>query len=201
MNLKHQKTDNLEGARNKTGFSGFTFKRVIGDKYVNKIAEVERVKYGAVKDEVKDSATLSVINPEGSKDIPVMFNRYNFKKIIRSHGYFNSADIVVTANEYDEGVFIKGTEEKPDKVNLVKKTDSGCFVIGANRFNGYGVVTFFEQYNKAEAKQYLDSLRSRGVAFELWEDGSTLHPSISRGTTDARDRVPASLSGVRADKK
>jgi hypothetical protein len=189
-----------EGARHKTGFSGFTFKHSVGNKYPKEIAEVDRIKYGKVKDEIGDGVELTRVSPDGSKVIPVMFNRYNFKKIIRDHGYFNSADIIVTANEYEEGVFIKGEAERPDKINLIKETDKGFFVLAANRFNGYGVVTFFEQYDADQKQQYLASVRKRGKSFRTWRAAGP-HPSISRGTTDARDRVPASLSGVRADRE
>ena len=198
MKNNPKKQINLEGARNKTGFSGFTFKKTIGDKYSKKLAQVNRIKYGKVKDEVDDGAELVSVSPNGSKMIPVMFNRKNFKKIIRDHGYFNTADIVVTANEFEEGIFIKGTDNKPDKINLIKDTDKGFFVLAANRFNGYGVVTFFEQYDAGQKQQYLASVRERGISFRTWRAAGP-HPSISRGTTDARDRVPASLSGVRAD--
>ncbi len=178
MNEPGKNLTERESPRTKTRFSGFSFRRLIGNKYSNTVVEVDRVKYGTVKDEVADGAILSSVKTgNDSKPIQVMFNRYNFKKILWHHGYFNSADIIVTANEFEHGIFIKGVDGKPDKINLIKETDSGCFVIGANRFNGYGVVTFFEQYNRAEATQYLDSLRNRGITFQSL-GGRQYPPSI-----------------------
>ncbi len=199
MNANQQKRMPSEGPRTKTSFSGFTFKHIVDKKYSKKMDQVFRIKYGKIKDDIDDSAELSLVSPDGKKIIPVMFNRRNFIKIIRDHGYFNTADIVVTANEYEEGIFIKGTGGKPDKINLIKNTDKGCFILAANRFNGYGVVTFFEQYDQDQKQQYLASVHKRGISFRTWRAAGP-HPSISRSTTDARDRVPASLSGVRADK-
>jgi hypothetical protein len=186
-----------EGARNKTGFSGFTFKHSVGDKYLKEIAEVDRIKYGTVEDSFFDGATLSRVTLDNSKTFPVMFNRKNFRKILRDHGYFNSADIVVTANEFEEGIFLKGIEGKPDKINLFKDTEGGCFVIGANRFNGYGVVTFFEQYDADQKRQYLATIRKRGMPFRSLEGGGS--SSIASGEVNPGGRVPASLPGVRAD--
>ncbi len=170
---KRDKT--AERARNKTGFSGFTFKRIIGDKYGKERLEVDRIKYGSIKDEIKDGVILSHVLPkEYSKPVPLMFNRKNFAKVVRYHGYFNTADIVMTANEFEEGIFIKGKEGGPDKINLIKNTDKGCFVIGANRFNGFGVVTFFEHYGPFQKQQYLASMRKRGTPFQVLEGGESL---------------------------
>jgi len=186
----------LEGARNKTGFSGFTFKRAIGNKYRKEIAEVDRIKYGTVEDSFFDGAVLSHVAPTDAKTFPVMFNRKNFRKIVRDHGYFNSADMVVTANEFENGIFLKGVEGKPDKVNLFKDTEGGCFFIGANRFNGYGVVTFFEQYDADQKRQYLATIRKRGMPFRALEGGGS--SSIASGEVNPGGRVPASLPGVKA---
>lgn len=188
-----------KGAKHKTGFSVFTFKRMIGSKYSKEIAEVDRIKYGTVTDPFIDGAVLSRVTPTDSKTIPVMFNRKNFRKIIMDHGYFNSADIVVTANEFENGIFIKGVDGKPDKINLVKDTEGGCYVIGANRFNGYGVVTFFEQYDERQKQQYLAAIKKRGMLFRSLEGGGS--SSIASGEINPEGRVPASLPGVRADKE
>ena len=48
-----------EGARHKTGFSGFTFKNTIGGKYSNELAGVDRIKYGKIKDEIADGVELT----------------------------------------------------------------------------------------------------------------------------------------------
>ena len=193
-NIQNEVT--LEGPRHKTGFSGFSFRRTIGDKYSNEQTEVQRVKYGEIKDEITDGAVLSHIVLDDSKAVPVMFNRYNFKKILRFHGYFNAADIVVTANEFEEGLFIKGEDGKRDKINLIKNTDKGCFVIGANKINGFGVVTFFEQYNSKQKQRYLASMRKRGMSFRSLEGGEA---SPIDSIRYRRNRLPAHQSGVRAD--
>ncbi|MBU6426728.1 hypothetical protein KGQ27_00595 [Patescibacteria group bacterium] len=174
MNEPGKNSTRRESPRTRTRFSAFSFSLLAGDRYSRVVAEVDRIKYGSIKDEVTDGAVLSkVLLDKGSKPIPVVFNRYNFKKILWHHGYFRSINIVVTANEFEEGVYIKGVDGRPDKINLIKNTDGGCYIIGANRFNGYGVVTFFEQCEPSQKQQYLASMRKRGTPLQVLEGGGS----------------------------
>ena len=182
----------------KTSFSGFTFKGTLTKKDLVIVEEVERIRKGIVKDDMYDGAVVVEVKnlPNNSKPIQILINRKNVNKIISDHGNFNSEDLVKTANEFEEGIFIPGDKNKPDKINLIKYTDNGCFVLGANRFNGYGVVTFFEQYDTDQKRQYLASIKKRGMSFQRLEGGGS---SSIASENKPESRVPASLSGVSTD--
>jgi len=154
----------------KTQFSGKPIFVISTEKYQREISEVERIKSGKVIDKEKDSALIAVLKsiPNSIKSVSFFLNYVSVLRILDKHGDFAVDDLILTANEFDVGVYIKSEGVMPDKVNLVKKIPKGgILVLGANRFNGYGIVTFFAQYNPRQAQQYLASIKKRGMLFGI----------------------------------
>lgn len=181
---------------NKGAFSGFTFGKV-KDAFKIFVEGINKVKAGEVTDVIKDGKRVGVIKnlwDDGKKEIDILINYQNAKLIAQKHGAIPADDLVTVINEFEDGVFIKASnkEKNKDKINLIKMTpDGGMFVVGANRINGYAVVTFFEQYDKKKAKKYLDSLKNQGIGFK-----PTGRAAVPPSITTIESRVPASLSGV-----
>lgn len=149
----------------KTGFSGFSFGKTKSYKPV--VQNILRVKGGQVSSSIHDGALLGKISMVANeKEIPVLLNQVNLRKIESTHGTFNPYDMVRTVREYDEGILIPKSGHTSEKINLIKKTPTGYFVLAANRFNGYGIVTFFERFpDNQKTKNYLASIRKRGSSF------------------------------------
>jgi hypothetical protein len=145
-------------------------------RYQKEISEIERIKSGKVSDSVKDSALIATLKtvPNSTKPVGIFLNQENMRRILLKHGDFATGDIILTANEFDVGVYIDKTETGPEKINLIKVIPgAGIFVLGANRFNGYGVITFFAQYDAGQGQQYLASLKRRGTLFLSKEGGGS----------------------------
>lgn len=185
------KKDSKKESTDKTGFSGFTYKGKLGGKYKKEISEVKRIKEGEVTDDVADTAELTtLIIPEGNKPSTLTLNRIESDRIISKHGDYSVEDIVMTAKEFDDGVFIpKSESRKVDKVNLIKYTDDGFFLLGANRYNGYGVVTFFEKYpNNKSTENYLSNILEDGIKIENTTiEGDALDVADSRHSINSID--------------
>lgn len=170
----------------------------------NALSELTRIAKGNVSDPVSDGAKLAIMNIgiiNKGIDTPLLLNKKNYDLILaKRQGVLDHNNLVDTALNYTQGFFIQKNLE-PDKIDLVKQnTDGSLFVIGANRFNGYGVITYFEQIDARKAKNYLDSLQERGESFTKsggTASGLTTVPHPSSITPEGG--VPASLSGVKPD--
>jgi hypothetical protein len=164
----------------KSKFSHFMFNERAQSEFKVFVDNVEKLKSGNIADPIHDGQKIGIIVDSwdtGKKEISLFLNYENTKKIIHEHGELPSRALVHTANNFDVGVFIKGIRTKKDKINLIKVTsDGGVFVLGANRINGYGVVTFFEQYHPRQAKEYLALIMRRGIPFSS-RGRRILHPS------------------------
>jgi len=173
--------NNTPAPSGKDSFSGFSFPA--SPKTEPFVSEVDRIKSGNVKDPVTDSSTIGKISDvwdTKQKNIAITLNYKDAEEIVKKHGSFSSQNIVSTANDYDVGVFQKGIGVGKNKINLIKIAPDGFFVLGANRYNGFGVVTFFEKFGSSpKDKKYLETLLSRGTPFS---SGGAAYPSSSLQT-------------------
>ncbi len=82
------------------------------------------------------------------KSRPLIFSYATAAKIIRDHGTFSIENLIISADSWEW--IIKNIHNDPDKINLIKRIPGGnrFFLIGANRVNGYFMVTYFEMGSK-----------------------------------------------------
>ncbi len=152
----------------KTAFSNFSF--TPEKKFEEWIENIENIKKGLVSDIELDGKEIGiVINiwENGKNSVIIKLNYKNVQKIVFDHGSLPSNELVQTINAYDQGIYIPGMPPLiRDKINLIKsKPNGGIYVAGANRINGYGLVTFFEQLTPEQAQHYLVSIKKRGSVF------------------------------------
>ncbi len=138
-----------------------------GDSETSK-TKLNRINKGDVENIDSDSvkiASLSSTFLNNGVETPVLLNKKNYDLIKAKHPLFSHDDLIETGkNPTDRFIFEKNGE--PIKINLIKRNkDGSIFVIGANRFNGYGIITFFDQIDSRRAKNYLESLKRRGKSF------------------------------------
>lgn len=131
---------------------------------------LNRIIRGDIKDEINDSAhlvSLSEFVVNNGKSTPVLLNKKNYDLIVSKHGKIDHQSLIDTARNYTNGFYFKSFGE-PDKMNLLKQGKNNyLYVIGANKFNGYGVVTFFDQVKPRKIKNYIKALRRRdGIEFK-----------------------------------
>lgn len=159
---------------NKNRFSGFKFEE--RGELSAIIQAVEDIKLGKITENISDSRKIGEIHFPIMADITL--NKFSSDEIIKKHGDYSAINIVETANNFEVLVFIKAlTEDQKDKVVLVKVFYDGYFILGANRYNGYGVVTLFEKHPwDKRNKKYLESLLRRGISFA---SGRAADPSSS----------------------
>src|ERR1035437_8930234 len=103
-------------------------------------------------------ACLSIDN----KDRPLVLDKLIVDKIRRDHGNIIAENLVINVHDWDFG--IKNIDNNLDKITLIKKVPGSqrYLVIGANRDNGFFMVTHFEVVTKFEDK--LKRLLKRGDA-------------------------------------
>jgi hypothetical protein len=94
------------------------------------------------------------------KDRPLVLDKIIVEKIRRDHGNIIAENLVINVHDWDFG--IKNMDRNPDRITLVKKItgSQNYLVIGANRDNGFFVVTHFEVVTRFEEK--LKRLLKRG---------------------------------------
>lgn len=121
--------------------------------------------------------TPGFVSADG-KERPIIFSKASADKIQSTHGKPSPENLVINANDWD-GVLknVKpqsGSASAQDKVNFLKKipgTDN-ILLIGANRDNGFYIVTHYEIVPKAGNE--IKSLLGRGDL--LSSSGSPLAP-------------------------
>lgn len=152
---------------NKTGFSGFNFKAKPEYQFYTK--NIEDIKAGRVADEIKDGKLVGKIKNvwgDEKKEIDITLNYFDTNNIIKKHGALPNESFTETINNFDIGTFIKRTEGAKNKINLFKAAPDGYFVLGANQYDGYGIVTFFEKYPwTSRNKKDLANMIRRGSSF------------------------------------
>lgn len=154
------------------------------------IRNINKIKRGQVLDIETDGKIIGK-NPDG---VEILLNYVNAKNIVLKHGLLPTGNLVITFNHPSKIIKIKRGKGKPEKLNFIKEFNKGFFVGGANRINGYAVVTFFEPHT-GNLEDYYKSLLKRGkVIFDF--SGRTAIPPFATPLQSKSASQP-SLSGVR----
>lgn len=155
------------------------------------IKNINKIKRGQVLNVETDGKIIGK-NPDG---IEILLNYVNAKNIVLKHGLLPSGNLAITFNRPSKIIKVKREEGKSEKLNYIKEFKNGFFVGGANRINGYAVVTFFEPHT-GNLKDYYKSLLKRGkVVFDFSE--RTAVPPFATSPAEAGFASQPSLSGVR----
>jgi hypothetical protein len=127
---------------------------------------------------IQDSVYIAVLPSYLSKDQrtrPLILNRKIIEKITINHGSIPLENLIINANDFD--FFIQNLDGNPDKINLIKLIPGtqDFVLIGANRDNGYFLVTHYEV--TAKSGNELKSLLGRGDFLD--KSGFPLEPLIN----------------------
>lgn len=154
------------------------------------IENINKIKRGQVLDIETDGKIIGK-NPDGVK---ILLNYANAKNIVLKHGLLPAGNLTITFNHPSKIIKIKRERNKPNKLNYIKEFKNGFFVGGANKINGYAVVTFFEPH-AGNLEDYYKSLLKRGkIIFDFSE-----RTAVPPFATPLKNKVASqpSLSGVR----
>ena len=124
---------------------------------------------------IEISRTEGFVSQDG-KERPLIFSSLIAQKIIRDHGSFSLENLIINALEWE--YVICNVDKNPDKINLIKKipnTDT-YLTIGANRDNGFFLVTHYEAIAK-DSEKLKNLLRNKGDALD--RSGRAVVPSFA----------------------
>ena len=110
-----------------------------------------------------DEAIVGQIPHFVSKDNesrPLILTKSIIQKIETDHGKIVPENLIINANDWD--YVIRSVDGNEDKINLFKKIpdSSNILIIGANRINGYFMLTYYEVLTRNPEK--LKDLLKRG---------------------------------------
>jgi hypothetical protein len=104
----------------------------------------------------------------------LVFSREIADKIQKDHGHIVPENLIINAHDWD--YVIRNVNGNPDKINLIKQTSGDGFIrIGANRDNGFYIVTHYE--NREGKGQKLKNLLLQGDFLD--SSGRTQIPSFA----------------------
>ncbi len=137
----------------------------------------------------------SFVSRDG-KERPLIFSKVIADKIISDHGKMIPENIVLNANDWD--YVIKNVNNNPDKINLIKQIpNSNNFLnIGANKNNGFFIVTHYESLAKDSLK-LKNLLKNKGDSLD--RSGRAVVPSFATSPEGVASQLD--LSGVRSEDK
>jgi hypothetical protein len=94
----------------------------------------------------------------------LVFSRVIAEKIERDHGKILPENLAINANGWD--FVLRNVGNNPDKINLIKLLQDGknFLVLGANRDNGFYMVTHYEHHSKSDNE--LKNLLRKGDALD-----------------------------------
>jgi hypothetical protein len=149
-----------------------------------------------ILDKTKDDGFIAIIPKFVSADCKskmILIKRYIIDKITFDHGSILVENLIINANDWD--IVLKNVDGNMDKINLIKlfPDSSNYLVIGANRDNGYFLVTHYEVI--ADAGNELKSLLGRGDSLDKY--GFPLEPFVNG--TFFRKSEPERVSGKGTD--
>jgi hypothetical protein len=114
----------------------------------------------------------SFVSNDNKKRLLILNNNI-INKIEKDHGKIILQNLIINANDWD--YVIKNVDKNTDKINLIKVINSkGLLLIGANRINGYFMLTYFEITTK-NSQTKLKNLLQRGDS--LNNTGGAAFPS------------------------
>ncbi len=168
--------------------------RILKKSEYELLQEIEEVVLG------KHEQVILVLMPNfasfDNKIRPLIFSYEVAQKIVKDHGMFVFENLIITSHDWE--YLIKNVDRREGKINLIKQipNTSDYFTIGANRHNGFYVVTYYEKEAK-NSKKLKNLLRNKGDALD--RAGRAVYPSFATSSEEAASQP--NLSGVRTDKE
>jgi hypothetical protein len=107
---------------------------------------------------------------------PLIISRTILDKIVRDHGSFHIENLIIHANDWE--YVIRNVHKDPLKINLINIIQGvhHFSTIGANRYNGYYIVTYYETYTDQNLK-LKNLLHKKGDALD--RAGRAVDPSFA----------------------
>lgn len=119
---------------------------------------------------------------QDNKTRPLILHKKIIEKIEKSHGNITFENLIINANNWD--YVIRNVEGNIDKINLIKIIpDTSYFLtIGANRVNGYFVVTHYESRPK-KINTLKNLLKNKGDSLNHIGEAALSHLQLSQDET------------------
>lgn len=156
------------------------------------LQKVNNVLSGKSKTEVI-AHTPGFVSDDG-KERALIFDKSSIAEEIKGHGKMIPENLVINANDWK--YVIKNVQGNPDKINLILPTrDEGFIRIGANKNNGFFMVTHYE--NIPGQSQKLKNLLANAKGDALDRSGRTLGPSSATAPEGVAGQPEGNISGVR----
>jgi hypothetical protein len=173
---------------------------------IRELVKEERLALDVVRDVLCGRVTRDVIGKipaclsTDNKDRPLVLDGSIVDKIRRDHGNIVAENLVINVHDWDFG--IKNMDRNTDRITLVKKVPSSqnYLIVGANRDNGFFMVTHFEVIPRSqeELKRLLkrgDVLNRFGGTPSEKSDSPHINPSCEERSSLGR------FSGVETNDK
>ena len=182
---------NIFGEESKSQFKSKTVEDTLNEEEQKYYKDVQSVLSGEI--EKTDIANIPSFISYDGKERPLVLNKIIVDKIENDHGKIDAKNLILNANEWDYA--IKNVQGDKDKINLIKKIPdtNNYLMIGANRDNGFFVVTHFEIESKTDNR--LKNLLEKGDSLD--RNGRAAVPSFA--TSPEGDASQLDLSGVKSD--
>lgn len=148
----------------KSNKSLFTYSNIF------RILDNEKTYFEQAKFVLENKSKLEIIAlvpgdlAKDKKERPLVLSRAIVEKIQNDHGFIDAQNFIVNAHRWEYAtICVNGN---PDKINLIKEIpgSNNYFLIAANRYNGYFVVTHFE--TEANNSENLKRLLGRGNVYK-----------------------------------
>ncbi len=128
------------------------------------------------------------------KQRDLIFDPLIAEKIIKDHGSFYLENMVITISDWDYVILnVGGNKDKINFIKVIPETDH-FLTIGANRNNGFFIVTHYETEAKNSDK-LKNLLKNKGDALD--RAGRAVVPSFATSSEEVASQLD--LSGVRTD--
>jgi|GEM_PF-2836806 len=140
----------------------------------------------------KRRKSLVAILPEfvsyDNKSRPLFLHVDIVNKIERDHGKIILENLIINANSWD--YVVKNVDGNKDKINLIKKIPNTTYflLIGANRVNGFFIVTHFE--SRSENIDKLKNLLQRGDFLTSIEEAALSHLQLPHSASASQLDLP-----------
>ncbi len=125
------------------------------------------------------------------KSRPLILHIKIIEKIENDHGKIIFENVIINANDWD--YVIKNVDHNPDKINLIKLIPgtNNLLTIGANRDNGFFMVTHYETQTRSPYK-LKNLLQNRGDSLD--NTGGAAVPSFATSSEEVASQLD--LPGV-----
>lgn len=138
--------------------------------HIFRVLEKEKIYFEKVKSILENTSDLGIVGiipsclAEDSKERPLVLSKEIVHKIQTDHGFIDPQNFIVNAHRWEYAT--TNVNGNPDKINLIKEIPgtNNYFIIAANRYNGFFVVTHFE--TEAHNTENLKRLLGRGNVYK-----------------------------------